>query len=131
MPIAAPSTVTAVPTKRELMFTQAAEQKASQVGLGRAITWLRERAGLSQAELAKRSNLSGPTLGEIERGDVEARWGSLRGVAKGLEVGLDSLLRLGIELAPGNAGDRLRQTEREARDLDVERVAREGDGQEG
>lgn len=105
-----------MPKRNKLSLVQAAEQKASQVGLGRAVARLREEQGLSKAELARRSNdLAPPSLAAIEEGDVDAQWGTLRVIAGGLEVELDSLLRLGIELAPSSAGERLRKRERNAR----------------
>jgi transcriptional regulator with XRE-family HTH domain len=105
-----------MPGRRKFSRNQAAEQKASQLGLGRAVVRLRERAGLSQAELVRRSdNLTPQSLAAIERGDAEARWSTLRAIAGGLEVEPESLLRLGIEIAPGDAGERLRERDRKAR----------------
>jgi len=104
-----------MPGRRKPDLVWAAEQKAGNVGLGRAIAGLREKAGLSRAELARRSDdLAPESLAAIERGDVEAQWGTLRAIAAALGVELDSLFRLGIELAPSRAGERLREREREA-----------------
>jgi len=96
---------------------KAAEQKAGQVGLGRAVTHLHEQAALTQGELPKRADLSQAELEEIERGDVDPTWGELRRITYALNVELDNLLELSIEMAPGPAGDRLRQQEQESRDL--------------
>jgi transcriptional regulator with XRE-family HTH domain len=116
-----------MPTKRERMFQKAAEQKAGQVGLGRAVTHLREQAGLTPEELAKRADLSQSELVAIERGEVDPTWGDLRRIAYALNVELDNLLELGIEMAPGPAGDRLRQQEAEKRDFQG-RAADEDEG---
>jgi transcriptional regulator with XRE-family HTH domain len=104
-----------MPGRRKFSLVQAAEQKASQVGLGRAVVSLREQARLSRAELARRSgDLAPPSLAAIERGDAEAKWGTLRAIGGGLGVPLDELVRLEIELAPSRAGERLRERERKA-----------------
>jgi transcriptional regulator with XRE-family HTH domain len=107
------------------MFLEAAEQKAGQVGLGRAVTHLRGQAGLTQAELSSRSDLSGAELAAVERGAVDPTWGHLRRIAYGMNIELDNLLQIGIELAPGPAGERLRKQEQEARDFDVKDVAKD------
>lgn len=112
------------------MFMQAAEQKASQVGLGRAVTHLREQAGLSLTELGSWLDLADAELEAVERGDVDPTWGDLRRIAYGMNVELDSLLQLGIGLAPGPAGDRLRQQEEEKREFQG-RAADEDQGDEG
>jgi hypothetical protein len=44
------------------MFLEAAEQKAAQVGLGWAVTHLREQAGLTEAELSGQSGLADAEL---------------------------------------------------------------------
>src|SRR3954454_14997357 len=114
-------------TDRERMFLEAAEHKAGQVGLGRAVRHLRGQAGLTHAEPSSRSDLSDAELEVVERGDVDPTWGDLRRIAYGMNVELDNLLQLGVELAPGPAGERLRKQEQEARDFDAKDVAR-GDG---
>lgn len=111
------------------MFLEAAEQKAGQVGLGWAVTHLREQAGLTQAELSGRSGLADAELEGVERGHVDPTWGHLRRIAYGMNTELENLFQLGIELAPGPAGDRLRKQDQEAGDIDAQDVDRdEGEG---
>lgn len=92
----------------------AEEQRASLVGLGLAVEKLRRDAGMTRDAVARKGELSGTTITHIEKGlKVEPGWGTFRRLAKGLGVELEEFLRLGIELAPGAAGGRLRQRERE------------------
>jgi transcriptional regulator with XRE-family HTH domain len=55
---------------------------------------LRKEAGLAQEELAERAEMPVTELGQIEAGAVEARWGTLRHIAAGLETALGDLFRL-------------------------------------
>lgn len=89
------------------------EDIASVRGLGLAVERLRREQDLSREEIAERGNLSAAVVGEIEAAEMdrEPRWGDLRRVAKGLDVELDYLIRLSFEMAPGPAGDRLREAE--------------------
>lgn len=64
------------------------------VALGRAIRRLRKEAGLAQEELAERAEMPIAELGQIEAGTIEARWGTLRHIAAGLETTLADLFRL-------------------------------------
>jgi hypothetical protein len=92
------------------------EDKASIRGLGLAVERLRREQELSREQVADRGDLLAATVGEIEAAEIdrEPRWGDLRRVAKGLDVELDYLIRLAYQLAPGPAGDRLREGELEA-----------------
>lgn len=47
---------------------------------------LRERAGLTQVELARRAKLAGPNLSAIERGKLEAWPRARRALARALKV---------------------------------------------
>lgn len=78
-------------------------------GLGVAVRQLRQANGLTPAQLADRAGLSGSTINAIERGKQDTTWSNLRRLAEGLGVGLDRLLDLGIDLAPGPGGYELRQ----------------------
>jgi len=91
------------------------EDKASIRGLGLAVERLRREQGLSREQVAERGDLPAATVGDLEAAEIERepRWGTLRRVAKGLDVELDYLIRLSYELAPGPAGDRLRDAELE------------------
>jgi transcriptional regulator with XRE-family HTH domain len=72
-----------------------AERREPQdVALGRAIRTLRKGAGLTQEELAERAEVPVEELRQIEAGTTDARWGTLRHVAYGLEADLAELFRL-------------------------------------
>jgi len=60
--------------------------------LGRRIKRLREAAGLTQAALAERANISRVTLARIEAGAQSPRWETLMALARGLELPLERLL---------------------------------------
>ena len=62
-----------------------------QRGLGSAVRTLRERAGLSPAELAQRAGISISLLSRIESGDDDPSWGDMRRVARGLDVSMEEL----------------------------------------
>ena len=62
-----------------------------QRGLAQAVQMLRESAGLSPAELARRAGISVASLGEIESGDHDPTWGDMRRVAMGLGVSMEVL----------------------------------------
>lgn len=97
------------------------EEDASLRGLGLAVTQLREDLGLSREAAVKKAGLTVPTITGIEKAKTrEPRWGTLRRLAKALEVPVNDLVELGIQLAPGPAGDRLRHRDREARHIDIE-----------
>ncbi|HET7455068.1 MAG TPA: helix-turn-helix transcriptional regulator [Solirubrobacterales bacterium] len=85
--------------------------------MGLAVERLRQEQGLSRRQVAEHGDLPAATVGVIEAAEIdqEPRWGDLRRVAKGLDVELDYLIRLSYELAPGPAGDRLREAESERR----------------
>ena len=63
------------------------------VDIGSAIRLLRQRANLTQRALAEQSELSRSALSRIENGHVEPTWGSLRRIARGLNVPLEDLIR--------------------------------------
>lgn len=101
-------------TRRQRGRADAEEERASLLGLGLAVEKLRREASMTRETVAKKGDLTKATITHIEKGlKVEPRWETFRRLAKGLGVELDELLRLGIELAPGAAGDRLRRRERE------------------
>jgi transcriptional regulator with XRE-family HTH domain len=64
------------------------------VALGRAVRRLREEAGLTPDELAERTRVPAVELRAIEAGEVEADWGTLRGLACGMSVELADLFKL-------------------------------------
>jgi len=60
--------------------------------LGTAIRHVRLRRGLTLDHLAEASDLSAKHLGEIERGRVNPTIGTLRAIARALDVSLRELL---------------------------------------
>gem|GEM_PF-7079140 len=60
----------------------------------------------------------------------EPGWQTLRDLARGLDVEVPELIQRGIELAPGEGGDLLRQRESEARDIDIEEVRARAEAEE-
>jgi transcriptional regulator with XRE-family HTH domain len=60
--------------------------------LGAVIRELRERAKLSQEELAGRAELDEGEIAAIETGKLEPTWGDLRRIARALSVPLPDLL---------------------------------------
>jgi DNA-binding XRE family transcriptional regulator len=68
------------------------------IALGQAIGRLREQAELTQEELADRAQISAEELRRIEAGSVDTDWGTLRRLARGMDVELPGLFRLMEEL---------------------------------
>jgi transcriptional regulator with XRE-family HTH domain len=64
------------------------------VALGRAIQKLRSEAGLTEEELAGRAEMPVAELRQIEMGEVEADWGTLRHIAYALGTTLAEVFRL-------------------------------------
>jgi transcriptional regulator with XRE-family HTH domain len=64
------------------------------VALGRAIQQLRTEAGLTEEELAGRAKLPIAELRQIEAGEIEADWGTLRHIASALGTSLADVFRL-------------------------------------
>ena len=69
------------------------------VALGRAIRRLRKEAGLTQRQLAERAGVPVKELRLIENGVINADWGTVRHLAKGMKVPLADVFRLSEELA--------------------------------
>ena len=90
------------------------EDEAGLKGLGAAIKSLRTEGGMTQGDLAKRSKLTDKAIGRIERGEVDAKWGTLRRIAIALDLELKDLLDLGVDRAPGAGGAVLRRERKEA-----------------
>jgi transcriptional regulator with XRE-family HTH domain len=68
------------------------------VALGRSIRRLRKEAHLTQRQLAERSKVPVKDLRLIEKGVVNADWGTVRHLAYGMEVKLADVFRLTEEL---------------------------------
>jgi transcriptional regulator with XRE-family HTH domain len=62
-----------------------------QRGLGRAVRSLREEIGMSQTTLAEKTGVSASWISRIEQGDVDPTWATMRQLASGLGVSLESL----------------------------------------
>jgi transcriptional regulator with XRE-family HTH domain/DNA-binding CsgD family transcriptional regulator len=100
------------------------EDVASLEGLGSAVSQLRRGRGDTREAVAKRAGLTGNTITDIEEAKKQwPTWGTLRRLAKGLGVGLDELVALALDLAPGPAGEALRQHELELSSIDVQAMA--------
>lgn len=62
------------------------------IKLGQLIRHKRERQGLTQIELAKRSNVDRNYIGMLERGERNPSYLSLLKVAKGLGIPINKLI---------------------------------------
>jgi transcriptional regulator with XRE-family HTH domain len=63
------------------------------VRLGRRLSELREKRGLSQTQLADMAEIGRAHLSQIENGKVAARIDTLRSIAQALELSLSELLK--------------------------------------
>ena len=63
------------------------------VRLGRRLSLLREKRGLSQTQLADMAEIGRAHLSQIENGAVAARIDTLYAIAQVLEMGLEELFR--------------------------------------
>lgn len=61
--------------------------------LARAICELREEAELSQASLARKAGLTATSIGEVESGEHEPTYGTMRRLALGLDISLPDLVK--------------------------------------
>lgn len=66
-----------------------------QPGLARAVRQLRTAQGLSQEELASRSDIHLTWIGRLESGAANPTWGTTKRVARGLGVPHSTLAALG------------------------------------
>jgi transcriptional regulator with XRE-family HTH domain len=76
-------------------------RESHNVALGRAIRRLRGEAKLTQQQLAERAQVPAAELQQIEHGDVDADWGTVRHLAYAMEVELADVFRLTEELEEG------------------------------
>ena len=72
------------------------------VALGAAIRQLRKEAGLTQWQLAESASVPVPELRQIEHGEVDADWGTVRHLASGMKVSLSDVFRLTEVLGEGD-----------------------------
>jgi transcriptional regulator with XRE-family HTH domain len=62
-----------------------------QPALGKAIRQLREKRGMTQEALAQEAGITVGHMSMIERGHSNPTWGTVRGVAKALEISMSEL----------------------------------------
>lgn len=65
-----------------------------QPALGEAIRHLRQKRGITQEDLAHEADITTGTLSLIERGHANPTWGTLKGIATGLDVSMGELGKL-------------------------------------
>lgn len=90
------------------------EEAASFIGLGQAITVIREPLGMSREELAEKCDLTPAELETIERGELDESWGIVRRISQALGTSLPTVMMEAEEFAPGPGGEAWRQSTREA-----------------
>ena len=73
----------------------------SQIALGKRIQGLRQKAGITQQQLAEKADLSIKYLGEIERGLANPSLSSLVNLAAALEITLPEILEFEYERLSG------------------------------
>jgi transcriptional regulator with XRE-family HTH domain len=82
---------------------------------------VRECVGMTSAELAEKIGIREADLQQLEGGELDADWATLRVTARELELPLDALIELAEESAPGEGGEQWRRWSREAeRERDVD-----------
>lgn len=77
------------------------EDAATLKGMGFAVIELRESRRLTKTDLAKRTGVGVSTLREIERGQRDAKWGTLRRLAAALDIPFDAMIEMATKLSPG------------------------------
>jgi len=75
---------------------------------------LRERAGMTSAGLAEKIGIREVDLQQLERGELDADWATLRMIARELGLPMTALIELAEESAPGEGGEQWRRWSREA-----------------
>ena len=69
--------------------------------LAQAIRTLREEGELSQASLAREAGLTATSIGEVESGEHEPTYGTMRRLAHGLGISLPTLVKAIEEVEEG------------------------------
>lgn len=85
------------------------EEAAAFQGMGRAITVIRERRGMSREELAEECDLTPAELETVELGELDESWGITRRIAKALDMSLAALMKEAEGFAPDPGGEAWRQ----------------------
>jgi transcriptional regulator with XRE-family HTH domain len=88
--------------------------------MGLAIIEQREKQRMTQAYLASKAELAPSSLRQIERGNVDAHWGTIRRLSSALGIPLDALTEIAEELAP--AGRALSPSQAERAPVDTGRM---------
>lgn len=65
-----------------------------QPALGAAVKQLREKSGTTQEGLAYEAGITTGTLSQLERGISNPSWGTLKAIARALEVSMVELAKL-------------------------------------
>lgn len=69
-------------------------QPDPQPALGEAIRQLRNKRGLSQEDLAHAAGVTTGTVSTIERGNSNPTWGTVKSIARALDVSMPELAKL-------------------------------------
>ena len=69
-------------------------QPDPQPALGQAIRQLRNKRGLSQEDLAHAAGVTTGTISAIERGNSNPTWGTVKSIARALDVSMPELAKL-------------------------------------
>lgn len=88
---------------------------------GRMLRYARQRAGMTQRQLAAKAGIPQESIARIERGRVDPRVGTLDRLLEACEFGLEAMPRLGIGIDRPQIRERLdlspaRRLERAARE---------------
>ncbi len=71
--------------------------------IGARLFEIREKRGLTQTELARRSGVSQTTIVHVETGQVRPRMATLRRLAKGFGITVEELIDVPLAAAPANS----------------------------
>ena len=74
----------------------------SEVGLGKAIRFLRNEAKMTREALVEKSGISASELLKLEEGQADPTWGSMRQLAAALNVSMESLAELAEDFEETN-----------------------------
>lgn len=66
----------------------AAGKTLSQVRLGKAVKYVRNKVGMTQGQLANKIDMHATYISDIERGARNPSWEAISRLAKGMDVGV-------------------------------------------
>jgi transcriptional regulator with XRE-family HTH domain len=78
--------------------------EAAETAFGRRLRELRERAGLTQSQLAERAGLHPQGVVKLERGEREPAWGTVVALCEALAVSCDEFRKKPGPAAPVQVG---------------------------